>query len=221
MGVRPNAEAEPDIFGFEVKQHRVTDFGRFGSARITLLTPEPNGGSYYRDGAERFIRRYGRAAADGNRIDFAGTHRVGVRHQQTGLTLTLVDFNAADGIIVGERGRIALVNDEGEEAASWGFTELMEHWARKHAHAVYVPCRKRIDAPLAYSYGARIRLAQEPDFLRLLTAMANGQVRYDPGSKIENAAAARSQTKARSQFRIGAANIAMVYARVEAVNACG
>lgn len=221
LGIRPNAEAEADFLGYEVKQHRVSALDRVGSAQITLMTPEPTGGSYRENGAEAFVRRYGRAATGGiDRLDFVGVHKVGVRHVQTNLTLALIDFDVATLRIAGEGGRIALIDDDGNEAASWGFTGLMEHWRRKHAHAAYVPCTKAATAPLEYSYGKSVRLARGPDFLKFLAAMAGGSVRYDPGLKVENAGAGRPRTKARSQFRIAAGAIGALYDRVESVNAC-
>ena len=141
LGIRPNAEADADFLGFEVKQHRVARLDVIGSARITLMTPEPTGGIYREVGAEAFVRWYGRVAAgDVNRLDFVGAHVVGVRHEQTSLTLSLFDFDVATLRIGGENGRVALVDDDGNEAASWGFAPLMEHWRRKHAHAG-VRCR--------------------------------------------------------------------------------
>jgi hypothetical protein len=40
LGIRPNSLAEPDFMGWEIKQHRVTDFLRpEGVGAITLMTP--------------------------------------------------------------------------------------------------------------------------------------------------------------------------------------
>ena len=72
------------------------------------------------------------------------------------------------------------MNDAGTVAASWDFAGLMQHWIRKHAYAVYVPSVNRTEPARQYHYGGRVRLAGQPDFLRLLAAFAAGTVYYDP-----------------------------------------
>lgn len=141
------------------------------------------------------------------------------RHEGTRLTLTRPGY--AGGVITDEHGSIALADDAGTIAASWDFAGLMQHWTRKHAHAVYMPAESRTAPARQYRYGRRVRLAGQPDFLRLLAAFAAGTVYYDPGLKLEAASTAAQRLKRRSQFRIRSADLAAIYRQLEIAEACG
>jgi hypothetical protein len=113
-----------------------------------MMTPEPDGGFYKDADAESFIRKFGYADKNDkhdkpDRLNFGGRHVVGQRCPPTGLTMQLVGFNAATGKITDANGEIALVSDADEVAASWSFKKILEHWAHKHAKAVYVPSVRR------------------------------------------------------------------------------
>lgn len=223
LGVRPNGRAEPDFLGYEVKQHSVNSFDNPNAGRITLMTPEPTGGFYRTKGPEAFIRRYGYPDKlnRSDRLNFGGIHRAEKRHPTTKLTLTLLGYNKIDNKIVDLSGRIALISDDGTEAASWDFPGLMKHWSRKHAHAVYVPSMSRTGPPLAFSFGNRVRLAQQPDFLCLLNSFSSGKTYYDPGLKLENASTQNKALKRRSQFRIESKDIPSIYSQIETIETCG
>ena len=211
---------DPDFLGWEVKQHSVTNFTRPDSgAAITLMTPEPKGGLYQAQGVEAFVRRFGYADQLGraDRLNFGGIHKVGDRHGTTQLTLTLQGFDAATVRITDANGSLALVSAAGEVAAAWPFNGLLEHWAHKHARAVYVPSQCRKEPARQYHYGHKVRLAQGTDPLRLLRALAAGAVYYDPGIKLEQASTAHPATKRRSQFRVASKHIAALYETVEVV----
>jgi hypothetical protein len=66
-----------------------------------------------------------------------------------------------------------------------------------------------------YSYGSKVRLGEDTDFLRFLKAMADRNVYYDPGIKLEGASTVSPRVKRRSQFRIKSADLSMLYARME------
>jgi hypothetical protein len=220
LGIPKNSIAEPDFLGWEVKQHLVTSFERMptGTA-ITLMTPEPAGGFYKEQGVEAFIRKFGYADKNDvpDRLNFGGIHRVGERQPSTGLTMRITGYDAVLGRITDAGGAIMLVSDAGEVAAAWAFSGLLAHWSRKHTRAAYVPSMRRTDPHLQYAYGARVRLAQRTDGLRLLKALACGAVYYDPGIKLEQASSAKPMAKKRSQFRVGSKNIAALYETVEVV----
>lgn len=110
-----------------------------------------------------------------------------------------------------------MVTDAGEIAASWAFSGLLAHWARKHTRAAYVPSMRRKEPRWQYAYGARVRLAQGTDGLRLLKALACGAVYYDPGIKLEKVSSAKPVAKKRSQFRVASKNISSLYEAVELV----
>ncbi|MGD9641390.1 MAG: MvaI/BcnI family restriction endonuclease [Elusimicrobiales bacterium] len=217
LGVRPNSLAEPDFLGWEVKQHKVSNFNRFTSGIVTLMTPEPIGGFYGEQGAAAFVRKFGYPDRCGreDRLNFGGIHKAGERHPLTGLTLRLIGFDGDKGVIVKDSGGIALVTDSGEISALWPFAGLLTHWVRKHARAAYVPSLTQKE-PLSYMYGDKVRLALKTDFLKFLKAMNAGSVYYDPGLKIENLST-RPTVKTRNQFRIKSKEIGALYETVETV----
>ena len=94
---------------------------------------------------------------------------------------------------------------------------ILEHWAHKHAKAVYVPSKRQTEPNWQYAYGHKVRLAQGTDSLRLLKAFAAGAMYYDPGIKLENASTDKAKSKKRSQFRVASRNIAALYETVETV----
>jgi hypothetical protein len=220
LGIPKNSDAEPDFLGWEVKQYGVEDFDRIESAKaITLMTPEPTGGYYREHNAEAFVRKFGYADKMGraDRMNFGGRHFVGRRCPPTGLTMRLNGYDTRTGKITDANGAIGLVNDSGEVAAEWAFGKILEHWSHKHTKAVYVPSQCRIEPQRQYSYGNKVRLAQNTDSLRLLAAFANGEVYYDPGIKLENVSVGTPKSKKRSQFRVASRNISALYESVETV----
>lgn len=217
LGIIPNGRAEPDFEGWEIKGHTVNDFARYTSGPLTLMTPEPTGGYYKQHGAEAFVRKYGYPDTKGraDRLNFGGVHQLGVRHAGTGLTLTFIGYDPLKNRITDATGGFKLADDAGNEAAIWHFKGLLEHWNKKHAKAAYVPFMARKEPAQEYTYGDRVRLAENTDFLRFLQAMAARKVYYDPGIKLEGATSGRPTTKRRSQFRIKSAEIGSLYAQFE------
>jgi MvaI/BcnI restriction endonuclease family len=218
LGVIPNGRSEPDFLGFEVKQTAVPSFQRLQSGIITLMTPEPTGGLYQDTGTKAFLLKYGYPDKRGreDRINFGGNFKVGVRNENTGLTMHLLGYS--QGKIYDKNGMVALVADDGEIAASWNFQGMMAHWARKHAHAAYIPSMLRKDPCQQYCYSRSVRLASKPDFLLVLGALDRGVIYYDPGIKLENATTQRSRIKKRSQFRIKSNDLGSIYGLCENID---
>jgi hypothetical protein len=212
LGITPNGYSDPDFLGWEVKQHSVTQFNKFKSGVITLMTPEPTGGYYKEKGVEDFVVKYGYPDKNGkpDRLNFGGIHKFGERQASTGLTLTLIGYDNETKKIEEASGGIALVSSKGQIAALWDFSGLIAHWNRKHAQAVYVPSMKEDEPELKYSYGNIVRLCTGTNFLRLLKAISSGNVYYDPGIKMENVST-KPKTKRRSQFRIHSLDIPALY----------
>lgn len=198
--------------GWEVKQFGVASLEQTRSAVITLMTPEPTNGVYKTEGAETFIRRYGYADRSGieNRMNFGGVHKAGIRHDLTNLRMTLIGFDSESGKIRNTNGRIALLDDEGTEAASWSFSSMLLHWNRKHNQACYVPSMSETRPERRYKYGKSIILGTGTDFQLFLAQMANGNIYYDPGIKMENMHS-RPRIKKRSQFRIKSQYLPTLY----------
>ncbi len=64
----------------------------YSGTRVTLMTPEPDGGMYGNQGAKAFVRQYGSPSGN-DTLYFTGTHRVNNRNPKTGLTLAVRGFN--------------------------------------------------------------------------------------------------------------------------------
>ena len=111
-----------------------------------------------------------------------------------------------------------MCTDEGEEAATWTYADLMNHWNHKHAQTAYIPSLKNTDPRLQYSYGKIIRLGEGADFLLVLKAMFQGKIYYDPGIKLEKASSAKPTTKRRSQFRVKSGDLSSLYLKMESVD---
>jgi len=223
LKIPKNSSSMPDFLGWEVKQHSVTNFDRPATGgAITMMTPEPTGGFYRERGVDEFVRRFGYEDRNGvrDRLNFGGRFTVGNRHPLTGLTLRLDGYDLSSGKITDTNGAIVLINDDDIIAASWKFTDMISHWSRKHAQAVYVPSkRRRIDnAQLQYAYGGVVRLAEQTDALRLFAAVAAGILFYDPAIKVENASTPNPTNKRRSQWRVASKQIAGLYKTVETVS---
>ncbi len=212
LGITPNGYSEPDFLGWEVKQFGVTNFKNTGSAVITLMTPEPTHGFYVNLGTAEFIRKYGYEDRVGrlDRMNFGGIHKAGERQKLTDLQLELVGFDSASNKIRSTDGRIALIDSDGNEAASWSFASLLLHWNRKHNQACYVPSLSQSESVRRYMFGNNVILGNGTDFQLFLAQMAIGNIYYDPGIKMENIST-KPKIKKRSQFRIKSQHLPNLY----------
>jgi len=219
LGITPNGYSEPDFLGWEIKQFGVANFEKINSKIITLMTPEPTHGIYKTDGAEAFIRKYGYPDVSGkpDRINFGGIHKSGINHPKTNLTLELIGFDNNTGKIRNADGRIALIDKDENETASWSFASLLKHWNRKHNQACYIPSQALDDEGRNYKYGNNIILGSGTDFQLFLKEMSIGHIYYDPGIKMENMST-KPLIKKRSQFRIAAGNLGNLYKNQEFIN---
>ncbi len=213
LKITPNGYSEPDFLGWEIKQYGVSSFEKTNSKIITLMTPEPTGGFYKNKGVIDFLHKYGYPDKSGkkDRINFSSPHRIGERNKTTGLTLELSGYDIASKKIIDPSGGIALVADDGETAAIWNFSHFIDHWKRKHAQAAYIPSLSRNEGFREYHYSNKIKLGEGTDFLKFLSAMANKDIYYDPGIKMENASSKKPKTKRRSQFRVKSGKLTSLY----------
>jgi len=202
MGVIPNARAEPDFMGWELKA--------YSSEKISLFTPEPDGGFYGQEGAEAFVRCFGKESKPGT-LYFTGLHRSGSRQDSTGLTLNIVGFDPGRQKIIDLKGGISLFSDNGDVAAHWSFARLMEKWNKKHAQAAYVPYSSRGETVREYSYESPVLLGEGTDFSLFLSAMSSGLIYFDPGTKVTITSDGKKTVKPRSQFRLGVKNLSSLY----------
>jgi len=223
LGISPNGIAEPDYLGWEVKQFGVKGFPIKSASPTTLMTPEPNGGLYKDQGVEVFIRKYGYNDRNGkaDRMNFGGVHLVGTRHESTELTMELSGFDAENGQITNASGAIVLLDKNDNETASWSFAKMMDHWKRKHAQAVYIPCMRQASTSgkgYEYHYGKDVELGTGTYFEMMLAAMHSGTVYYDPGIKMEKASTQKPEIKRRSQFRMKHKHLDTLYTKFEFVD---
>lgn len=211
LGIIRNGRSEPDFMGWEIKA--------FSSDRITLMTPEPDGGMYGEQGAKAFVHKFGRPTGN-DTLYFTGTHRVDARNETTHLTLVVRGFNSTRRVIEDVDGAVELLTDTGHCVASWSFGQLMVHWNKKHAQAAYVPYESEKDKskPPAYRYFSPTLMGEGTDFILYLTALCSGLVIFDPGSKVMQASTAKSTVKARSQFRMSKRNLGELYRKFGAVD---
>ncbi len=218
LGITRNGFAEPDFLGWEVKNFGVTKFTDLNSSAVTLFTPEPTEGIYKTSGVDFFIRTYGYPDKNGkpDRLNFGGVHKAGIRHPSTNLEMQLIGFDIASGKIRSTNGRIALIDTNGNEAASWSFASMLLHWNKKHNQACYVPSLSDTSGNRRYKYGDRVILGTGTDFQLFLRQMAIGNIYYDPGIKMENVST-KPKVKKRSQFRIKSQHLINLYINNEVV----
>jgi hypothetical protein len=223
LGIPKNSKADPDLFGYEVKQYGVRDLKKPGAGRITLMTPEPDGGTYKTLGVEVFIRSFGYKDKTGrpDRLNFGGIHKASQVCSATGLTMEIDGFDTEKSRITKAGGSVRLETKDGEDAASWSFANILEHWKHKHANAVYVASENRKEPKWQYRYGNLIRICTGTDGIRFLKSLSAGKIFYDPGIKLEQAFSDRPRTKRRSQFRVQAGDIKELYENVEVVDLNG
>lgn len=215
LGIASNSKSEPDFMGYEVKQYKVASFAKiYSGSAITLMTPEPQSGVYKELGVDIFVKRYGyKDASIPDRMNFSGIHRVGERHPTTRLTLVVDGYDVNKNKITNVNGAIKLIDDNDNVAAAWLFNDIISHWSRKHARAVYVPSNSRNTTNRQYSYGHIVLVAEKTDPLFLLRALAKQEIYYDPGIHLDNISS-RPKAKRRSQFRIRPKNIGSLYETV-------
>lgn len=203
MGIIPNGKSEPDWEGWELKA--------FTGSRITLMTPEPDGGFYGEFGVAEFVEKYGHETAKETKY-FTGTHRFGRENQRTNMCMVLEGYDAQSNKIVNITGGLVLLDSNEDPAALWTFSKLIEHWGKKHAHAAYIPYEVREEnGTREYAYTNPVKIGEGTDFSKFLTAFISGKVYYDPGNKITFGV--RKTTKARNQFRMNPADLNLLYSK--------
>lgn len=219
LGITPNGYSEPDFMGWEIKQFGISNFDRINSAVITLMTPEPTGGIYKTHGADYFVRTYGYPDKMGrpDRLNFGGIHKSGVIHPKTQLEMRLIGFDQESGKIRNTNGKIALIDKNENETASWSFSSMLLHWNRKHDKACYVPSQSITTGDRKYKYGNKVILGTGTDFQLFLSQMALGNIYYDPGIKLEKIST-KPKIKKRSQFRIKSKFLPSLYKINEIIN---
>lgn len=199
FGIVPNGRSEPDFNGWELKSHRV--------GPITLMTPEPDLGSY-RDDILSFVSTYG--VASDFRKDFTGRHMVNVPSIKSGLTLHIEGYDPYSEEVVDPQGGLMLRDSAGSLAAGWTFDKILTHWSRKHSKTAYVSYVKHDwDYPF-FHFGAQLLLCEGAGLKQLLKALYQNVVYHDPGINLKFIND-RWAPKKRNQFRVLWKNIDQLY----------
>lgn len=221
FGITPNGISEPDYRGWEIKAFTVSNIEKPGVGRVTLMTPEPNGGVYANAGALEFMNNYGYPDTKGrNRRNFCGVHRHNQQHPRTGLRLVLPGYDPEDGRITDSTKGLTLIDQSGDEAAVWSYAKIIEHWRKKHARTVFVPMASRKRESSQYRFSKHVSLGKGTEILRLLGSIANGSVYYDPGIILYEPDSPKPRIKKRSQFRASTRDLGSLYEEFSKVSAC-
>src|SRR5690606_9665522 len=123
-----------DFMDWELKAH--------SSGAVTLMTPEPDTGSYL-DDLRAFMDAYATSRTE-KKVNFASIHRLNEKNPKSSLTMQLVGFNPANAQITDPKGGMVLMDSDGNIAAGWSFQKLLTHWKRKHTNTCYVTYRKEV-----------------------------------------------------------------------------
>jgi len=227
LGIVPNSSSDGDLYGIELKTHT--------QLKVTLFTPEPDGGEYVRD-FSAFMKKYGYEDDDGD-YRLTGIHRANEMCEKSGLTLRLRECRLTDG----ERTwvdydpqtpltakldavEVALIGRAGEVAASWSLPRLMNCWGAKHNETVYIQAEKIPNSNLVeveggyehlITFGKNVMWCRQTSAERLLSAINNGTIYLDPAPKLHGSNPKKN--KRRSQWRVNDITKAakVLYASVE------
>lgn len=211
LGISTNASKEGDIFGIELKC--------FTNQKLTLFTPEPDGG-LYAESFDSFMQKYGYAKEAVYR--FTGLHRVGKQSERSGLSLRVlchdkkgddnqyVDYDAGKPFKDQLRDlQVVLIDDDENIAASWSLARLFDNWGVKHNEVVYVPAKvgpNEVAEELRLGYEKRVYFGNEVLWCRnssvehMILAIVNGVIFLDPAPKFDPDNP--KNNKRRSQWRV-------------------
>jgi hypothetical protein len=206
LGVAANAAKEPDAHGYEIKTYR--------GSRISLMTPTPDGGFQGNHTFREFMERYGRMAQKGDgSLRFTGTHRVGQICEASGLATRVRGYVPDSDTFDADAGiAVELVHPDTDEiAASWSLGKLADSWNAKHASAMYVPAEMRSrGSSKEVKFGTEVLVGEGTDVFRLLRAIHDGLVWYDPADSIY----ADDECKVRPQWRTSSSKLEQTMGRL-------
>lgn len=210
FGIVPNGNASPDFLDWELKTR--------SKSSTTLMTPEPDIG-LYRDSYVNFMNAHANRRQP-DKFYFTAKHHVGKRNPETHLTLFIEGYDLEKRKITQSEGGYFLRNDNGEIAAGWTFSKLLNHWKNKHTKTCYVSYKDvEIDKSKHYYFGPKVCLATGASVEKFLHALSTGIVIHDPGCKYAlDPDTGKWRQKKRNQFRVSATNSASLYDNYKELN---
>ena len=160
------------------------------------------------------MERHGRPAQKTDRsLRFTGLHRAGRVCSSTGLDLRVRGYDAANGVFDADAGiAVELFDPASDEiVASWSLGRLANSWNAKHASALYIHAvSTEVDGRPHYRYAGETLIGEGTDVFRLLRAIHDGLVYYDPADTIYP----NGQQKVRPQWRLSAASLERTMGRL-------
>ncbi|MDM7857642.1 MvaI/BcnI family restriction endonuclease [Thiopseudomonas acetoxidans] len=207
FGITPNGSSDPDFIDWELKSH--------SAGAVTLMTPEPNVGTYL-DDLEVFLRAYG-TRIEPERMDFASRHNVGQKNKKTALTMRFEGYDPDSGEILEPDGGLMLRDDDGVLVAGWKFDKLIFHWKKKHTNTCFVAYSAIRETPPKYQYGPKVVLGKGTNLKLFLHALYLSTVYYDPGVNMK-LLKGKWKPKKRNQFRISWRDIDALYVELREVS---
>lgn len=206
FGITPNGRSEPDFMDWELKAH--------SSGAVTLMTPEPDTGTYL-DDLSMFLDSYA-TSRTAEKVNFASIHRMNQLNAKSSLRMGLVGFDPRKLEITDPKGGMMLMDSAGNVAAGWSFQKLLNHWKRKHANTCFVSYDKDVREIPYFQYGPEIRLCRGAGIKNYLSALSESVIYYDPGinMKLING---KWKPKKRNQFRIKWKDVPSIYDETEDV----
>ena len=210
FGIIPNGNPEPDFMGWELKCVKEN--------RVTLMTPQPDGGEYHKLGNKDFVLKYGHKAIDGG-MYFTGPY-TSVTDNDTGRRLIVEGFERGNektiSKIINSEGAISLI--EGDKIlASWSFSHILSHWCNKHNKACYVKYKYEADYlndTKLICFLNKVKLCEGTSPIKLIEAIYDSSVYLDPGSRVKE----NGDSKARNQFRIALDKLNCLYDSIEDID---
>lgn len=213
LGIVPNSNKDGDLFGIELKTHT--------KPKVTLFTPEPDGGIYAKN-FTKFMKTYGYLDSDGD-YRLTGLHRANEVCSKSGLTLRVRETRAdSEGKLRAfpynpdtpltpklDSIDVALIDGDGEVAASWSLERLMNCWGAKHNEVVYLTASKENNPdPTEHdqgyehiiTYGNKVMWCRDTTAEKLLWAINTGVIYLDPAPKLHGSDPAKN--KRRAQWRV-------------------
>lgn len=199
LGVPRNAVSGPDKDGHEIKS--------VSSAKVTMITTEPDAGYRHDNGVRNFLRMYGwagRSKGHENDLVFNGKHVAGTTSQASGARLHIANWDDVKASAVNGDPYLQLLHSKTrKELAVWSANSIKKNWTGKHSASIFVetiPVRQDDSRyPSHYEFG-RIVVGRGTSAMYLFDRIAAGDVYLDPADELK---ASTNKVSSRVQWRLG------------------